>query len=213
MNEVARFSWVLLLSALSGSSAGCEASEPVEAAVPRTERSFAVLAGPDEPGEPLEVSGVVFEPDGTTPAMGVVLYVYHTDNAGHYQRERDAPPRLRAWLVTDEQGRYRYRTIRPAAYPGRTTPAHIHTQLWNERFPPQYGTDLEFADDPLLPPEELERSKRLGRFGFVVEPLRDENGVWRATHDLRLAETGDEFEDNTMHGLSDCPEELAPPRR
>ncbi len=213
MNNLARVSSVLLLSGLSGSSSGCEASEPVEAAVPRTERSFAVLAGPDEPGEPLEVSGVVFEPDGTTPAAGVVLYVYHTDSAGYYRHVRDAPPRLRAWLVTDEQGRYRYRTIRPAPYPGDEIPAHIHTQLWNERFPPQYGTDLEFADDPLLPPEELERSARLGRFGFVVKPMRDEEGVLRATHDLRLAETGDDFEDSTMHGLRDCPEELTPPRR
>lgn len=174
------------------------------------ERSFVQITQPDEPGEPLEVSGRVFEPDGVTPAAGVVVYVYHTDRAGLYGREPDAPPRLRAWMVTDAEGRYRYRTIKPAPYPGSTIAAHVHTQLWSARFPPQYNTDLEFRDDPFLSAREIEHSDGLGTFAYIVLPERGADGVLRATHDLRLKTSGDDLEDNIRHGVDDAPPELKP---
>src|SRR5712691_4118516 len=59
--------------------------------------SVATLAGPEEPGEKLVVTGTVFAPDGVTPAARVFLYVYHTDATGHYNRESGEPPRLRGW--------------------------------------------------------------------------------------------------------------------
>src|SRR5687767_59559 len=58
----------------------------------------------------LVVSGQVIRPDGKTPAPGVVVYVYHTDASGRYAVEPGAPPRLRAWLRPDSEGRYEYRT-------------------------------------------------------------------------------------------------------
>ena len=175
-----------------------------------TSRSEAVIAGPDEPGERMEVRGTVFEPDGATPAANIVVYVYHTDASGLYQRKAGDPPRLRAWLLTDAQGRYAYRTIRPASYPKSTIPAHVHTQMWGAYFPRQSGTALEFADDPYLEPEHFEASRRLGRFGGIVTPTRGDDGVWRATHDLRLERELEEFEESILHGWRDCPPELRP---
>ena len=174
------------------------------------ERSFARISGPDEPGEPLEVSGRVFEPDGVTPAAGVVLYVYHTGADGIYAPDPDDPPRLRAWLVTDAEGRYRYRTIKPGSYPGTRNPAHVHTQLWSARFPTQYGTELLFEDDPFLTERERAASEELGEFAYIARVEHGMDGVIRATHDLRLKTDGDAVEDNTSHGVADAPAELAP---
>ncbi|MEO6462424.1 MAG: protocatechuate 3,4-dioxygenase, partial [Candidatus Eisenbacteria bacterium] len=46
--------------------------------------STVALAPRGEPGEPFEISGVVYETDGRTPAPGVSVSVYHTDATGHY---------------------------------------------------------------------------------------------------------------------------------
>jgi protocatechuate 3,4-dioxygenase beta subunit len=162
----------------------------------------AIVAPPGEPGQPLLVRGTVFQPDGATPAAGAFLYVYQTDATGIYGPD-GAPPRLRAWLRTDAQGRYEYRTIRPAPYPGRTIQAHIHTQLWGAGIAPQWNRDLLFADDGLVLRREREESATLGRFQFVVTPTR-EGDTLVATHDLRAKARGDAFEANIRHGLDAC---------
>ena len=150
-----------------------------------------VLAGPDEPGERLVVTGTVFASDGRTPAAGVLIYAYHTDLTGRYTRRGDETGngrrhgRLRGWLVTGADGGYRIDTIRPAGYPGSREPAHVHL---NVRPPGGEETTvdaIEFADDPRLTAAERERRRRRGGSG-VVEPMRGEDGVWRATRDIVL---------------------------
>jgi len=158
------------------------------------------ITEPAKGEQPLLVEGQVVQADGATPAAGVVVYVFHTDSSGHYNRQRGEPPRLRGWMRTDSAGRYAYRTIRPAAYPDHRNAAHVHVQLWGEATPPQWGTTLEFADDPLLPSEERDESTALGRFAFVCSPTRDARGVEHCRHDLRLKTTADEFEANSRHG-------------
>lgn len=158
------------------------------------------IPAPGEPGEPLIVSGQVFQPDGKTLAPGVVVYVYHTDAKGLYSPQRGAPPRLRGWMKTDARGRYEYRTIHPAPYPGHEIPAHVHTQLWGGGWPAQWNEDLLFADDAFLKEAERCRSAGLGAFGFICAPRRVE-GALRCTHNLRLKPRGDTFEENTRHGF------------
>ena len=166
--------------------------------------SVATLAGPEEPGERLVVTGTVFAPDGVTPAAGVFLYVYNTDATGRYARERDAPPRLRGWMKTGPDGRYEYRTVRPASYPGSTIAAHVHTQLWGGGYPPQWNTDLLFEGDPFLTAKERGGSEALGRFAFIRPAPKDERGVRHAVHDLRLKTEGSRFSGNILHGLEPC---------
>jgi protocatechuate 3,4-dioxygenase, beta subunit len=164
--------------------------------------SSIVLASPDEPGEPLLVRGRVFAPDGETPVPGVVLYVYQTDAEGHYSRAtRRAPPRLRGWVRTDEAGRYEVRTIRPGSYPSRRAAAHVHVQLWGAGYEPQYSTDLLFADDPLLPDRDRQRSRAAGAFAHVCEPGRAAGGELVCTHNHRLKPQGDDLDQNVRHGL------------
>ena len=195
--------------AVAGCAIACLLAAPTGAAPAgesgpcATATSTARLAAPGEPGEPLTVSGQVMKPDGVTPAAGVILYVYQTGADGLYNHG-GGPMRLHAWLRTDAEGRYEYRTIRPAPYPGQTIPAHIHTQLWGGGAPPQYNRDMNFDDDKLLGDDERRRSESLGRFAFVRPLVRGTDGVWRATHDLRLKSEGDRFEPVIRHGLEPC---------
>jgi len=189
--------WDGIVRAKSGVRAGAGAPARIE------------LAGADEPGQRLVVSGQVFRPDGTTPAAGVTLYVYQTDRTGLYGA-RGEPPRLRGWMTTDAAGRYEYRTIRPGSYPGREIAAHIHTQLWGGGIHRQWNRDLLFADDPLLAARDREASEAAGRFAWVCAPESDAEGVLHCRHDLRAKPVGDRFEPNIDHGL--VPKAGAPDR-
>ena len=183
----------LLLAAAAFASGPCARATPV-----------ATLAGPEEPGERLVVTGTVFAPDGVTPAAGVFLYVYNTDATGRYARESGAPPRLKGWMKTGPDGRYEYRTIRPASYPGSTIAAHVHTQLWGSGYPPQSNTELLFEGDPFLTAKERSESEALGRFAFIRPAPKDERGVRHAVHDLRLKKEGSRFSGNILHGMEPC---------
>lgn len=169
------------------------------------DRSRITLAPAGEPGTPLRVTGQVVRPDGVTPAAGVVLYLHHTGVDGLYARETGAPPRLRGWLRTDAEGRYEYRTIRPAPYPGRTNPAHVHTQLWGGGVPRQWNHDLLFADDDLVGERERRASREAGRFAWVCSAQRDADGTLHCTHDLRLKGGADPFDPEARHGYDDAP--------
>ena len=66
------------------------------------------------------------------PLAGAVVEIWQCDAAGHYRHPGDgdrADPEFQAFgrVVADAQGRYRFRTIRPVAYSGRTP--HIHLKV------------------------------------------------------------------------------------
>ena len=78
------------------------------------------------------ISGSVYQADGSTPAPGGIVYVYHTNTNGEYAKRDNETGwakrhgYLRDWMRTDAAGRYQFRSIRPAAFRYRTAPAHIH---------------------------------------------------------------------------------------
>ena len=187
---------VLFAAAASGALA---ADDPCAQAT-----ATARLIEDGEPGTPMRVSGVVFQPDGATPAAGVILYAYHTDSAGLYGRTPGAEPRIQGWVRTGKDGRFELITIRPAPYPGGRTKAHIHVQLWGPGVPPQIGPPVFFADDPRIQESLKQESEKLGRFGFVKSPVKGPDGVLRFTLDIRLKSAGDHFSDDILHGLKAC---------
>lgn len=150
------------------------------------------IAPAGEPGEPLVISGQVFDPSGLHAVPNIVVYAYHTDIKGLYTPSGAArPPRLRGWARTDAEGRYEFRTIRPAPYPGNGPPAHVHFYLSGPGYPRQEAEELQFEGDPKVTPDMAERSRRAGRFGGVRPLTRGTDGVWHCTFDMRLRPSTD----------------------
>ena len=166
----------------SGGRAICAKCE-----VPATLSSSATLTPPGEPGEPMEISGTVYESDGKTPAAGVVLFVYHTDATGHYDPQDDPfAPRIRGWIQTDRSGHYRFRSIRPAPYPNHSEPAHIHVHVWSNTMPEHFLPEFWFAGDPLIKPADIALHRTEGTFSPIVTLTRGRDGVWHGVRDFRL---------------------------
>jgi protocatechuate 3,4-dioxygenase, beta subunit len=121
----------------------------------------------------LAVNGIVYKADGKTRAANVVLYLYHTDQNGVYPdkgNEKGWGKRhgsLRGWLKTDDTGFYKFFTLRPAAYPGGTTPVHIHVFVKEPSKDPYWIDDFVFDDDPLLTTEKRSHFRNRGGSGIL----------------------------------------------
>lgn len=89
------------------------------------------IAPVEEPGSPLIVRGTLYQPDGATPAAGALVFAYHTDREGLYDRPGSPPHqwRLQGAARTDRDGRFEFRTIRPAHYPNSRNPEHVHVEV------------------------------------------------------------------------------------
>lgn len=81
--------------------------------------------------QPAWVEGVVTDLDGQ-PLKGASMEIWQCDEAGHYDHPRDGARSAPAFqgfgrVLLDAQGAFRFRTIQPAAYTGRTP--HIHAKI------------------------------------------------------------------------------------
>lgn len=169
----------------------CEDCEVALAGLPDEPPSVARLTAPDELGEPLQLSGIVRDAGGRARA-GVIVYAHQTDHRGVYPEEGVIGPaevrrhgRLRGWVQTDAEGRYRFETIRPAGYPDSGLPQHIHLNVIEPGCATYYIDDVMFEDDPRLTPT-LRRKLDRGRGGHgIVTPVRI-GGVWHAQRDIVL---------------------------
>lgn len=143
------------------------------------------IAPAEEKGEPLIIEGIVRRADGT-PVPGVVVYAYQTDATGVYPKGATAHGRLRGWVRTDKEGRYRFDTVRPGAYPSRDNPEHVHMHVIEPGRGTYYIDDVVFDDDPLLTAERRKWFLR-GRGGSgLTDPQKDERGTWRVRRDITL---------------------------
>ena len=145
-----------------------------------------IVTSPKEPGDQLVISGRILQADGT-PAEGFVLFIYHTDASGYYNEKDDAShPRLMGWMKTGTDGRYRFRTIRPAPYPHRTTPAHIHAHVYGPQYSERPIADYWFEGDPLMTAEELARAAKQGEPPAIVSLKLDGDLLWQGRRDITL---------------------------
>jgi protocatechuate 3,4-dioxygenase beta subunit len=160
----------------------CEGCDWVFDDQPATLASRARIAPATEPGAPMTLEGVVKTMQGDV-ATGVIVYAYHTDRAGLYPPARNRHGRLRGWAITDARGHYRFDSIRPAAYPGRSIPEHVHMHVIEPGRGTYYIDELRFLDDPLITAATRRTDERAGN-GLVM-PTRRADG-WLARRDIVL---------------------------
>jgi protocatechuate 3,4-dioxygenase beta subunit len=138
-------------------------------------------------GRAVIMTGKIFQPDGVTPAEGMVLFVYHTDATGYYNEKDDAShPRLKGWMKIGGDGKYEFRTIRPGAYPRRATPAHIHAHVYGPGYSERSIDEYWFKDDPRINDKERKNDAANGEHPVVVELKRGGDGIWRGVRDIKL---------------------------
>lgn len=112
-------------------------------------------------GERIVVSGRVLDAGGR-PQARTLVEIWQANAAGRYLHENDqhnAPldPNFTGsgYAITDEEGCYRFVTIRPGAYPWQNhynawRPAHIHFSIFGPAFATRLVTQMYFPGDALL---------------------------------------------------------------
>lgn len=92
-------------------------------------------------GQPVELAGVVLT-RSCRPVAGALVDLWHADARGDYDNQGF---RYRGHIFADGEGRFRFRTIKPALYPGRTRHYHVKVQAPNR---PVLTTQLYFPGEP-----------------------------------------------------------------
>ncbi len=147
------------------------------------------LATKAEPGTSLELSGIVYEKDGKTPAKDIVLYIYHTDSHGLYspakgQLHAKRNGHLRGWVRTDNKGQFKLKSIRPMPYPNARIPAHIHIVVKEPHKTLYYIDEVCFADDSLITSEMKRKAEQRG--GNLIISLTKQGDTWKGNLKITL---------------------------
>jgi protocatechuate 3,4-dioxygenase, beta subunit len=112
-------------------------------------------------GERMVVTGRVLDGEGR-PVRHQLVELWQANAAGRYIHQRDQHPAPldpnftgAGRCLTDEDGTYRFTTIKPGAYPWRNhlnawRPAHIHFSLFGNAFTQRIVTQMYFPGDPLF---------------------------------------------------------------
>jgi protocatechuate 3,4-dioxygenase beta subunit len=122
-------------------------------------------------GERIIVTGRMLDEDGH-PVRDALLEVWQANAAGRYLHEIDQHPAPldpnftgAGRTVTDDEGRYRFVTVKPGAYPWQNhqnawRPAHIHFSVFGRAFTQRLVTQMYFPGDPLFAHDPIFNSVR-----------------------------------------------------
>jgi len=114
---------------------------------------------------------------------GSLIEIWQANAAGRYVHQRDQHPAPldpnftgAGRVLTDSEGRYRFTTIKPGAYPWRNhqnawRPAHIHLSIFGRAFTERLVTQMYFPGDPLFAADPI--------FNAVREPAARERMISR----------------------------------
>ena len=169
----------------------CEGCEAVFEYGDKALKATDTLPDFNDAGPKIKVTGTIYKPDGKTPAKNVIIYVYHTDQAGIYPNKGNETGwakrhgYIRGWAKTNADGKYVFYTLKPGTYPQRSAPAHIHVTLLEPNGKYYWIEEYLFAGDPLLTPKEANPASPRGGNSFVLN-LRKEGDLLTANRDIIL---------------------------
>ena len=122
-------------------------------------------------GERIIVKGRVLDGDGR-PVRGSLIEIWQANAAGRYIHQGDRHPAPldpnfngAGRCLTDDEGSYRFITVKPGAYPwgnhhNAWRPAHIHFSLFGPAFATRLITQMYFPGDPLFDQDHIFHSVR-----------------------------------------------------
>ena len=122
-------------------------------------------------GERIVVYGRVRETNGH-PVPDTLVEVWQCNAAGRYRHQNDRHPAPLdpnftgvGRCLTDREGRFRFVTVKPGAYPWRNhpnawRPAHIHFSIFGRAFTQRLVTQMYFPGDPLFGQDPIFNSVR-----------------------------------------------------
>ena len=123
-------------------------------------RNFA-KAGESPIGERIIVHGRVLD-ENARPVPRTLVEIWQANASGRYRHKKDSylgalDPNFGGCgrTITDDQGYYYFRTVKPGAYPWRNwvndwRPAHIHVSVFGSGFAQRLITQMYFEGDPLI---------------------------------------------------------------
>ena len=141
-------------------------------------------------GERIIVSGRVLDSNGR-PVPNTLIEIWQANSAGRYRHAKDQHPAPldpnftgAGRTLTDQNGEYRFITIKPGSYPwlnhyNAWRPAHIHFSVFGNAFITRLVTQMYFPGDPLFPydpifqsiPDEKARERLISKFDLeTTEP-------------------------------------------
>jgi protocatechuate 3,4-dioxygenase beta subunit len=141
-------------------------------------------------GERAIVFGRVLDTEGK-PLRNTLVEIWQANACGRYRHHMDRFPAPldpnfsgAGRTITDDNGGYRFVTVRPGPYPwgnhhNAWRPAHIHFSLLGRAFAQRLITQMYFPGDPLFPydpifnsiPDEAARERLVSRFSLAdTEP-------------------------------------------
>jgi protocatechuate 3,4-dioxygenase, beta subunit len=138
-------------------------------------------------GERIVVAGRVLDSGGRA-VPNALVEVWQANASGRYAHPGDQHPvpldpnfTGAGRCITDCEGRYRFTTIKPGAYPWRNhenawRPAHIHFSVFGMAFTQRLVTQMYFPGDPLFAldpilgsiPDERARERLVARFDIAT---------------------------------------------
>jgi protocatechuate 3,4-dioxygenase beta subunit len=133
-------------------------------------------------GERIILHGRVLDGDGR-PVRGTLVEIWQANSAGRYKHVVDGHPAPldpnftgAGRCLTDDEGNYRFITIKPGAYPWPNHPnawraQHVHFSVFGPAFATRLVTQMYFPGDPLL---ELD-----GIYMTIADPAARERLVAR----------------------------------
>jgi len=116
--------------------------------------------GPRAQGTPIVVTGQVVDEDGK-PVRKALIEVWQADHSGKYDHPDDTmpvqpDPNFKGWarVLTDADGRYSFRSVRPGPYPNPgydnwMRPPHIHYSIFAAGLMERLITQLFFPGEEL----------------------------------------------------------------